>query len=87
MCHRDCIQTQSPETPLLQASRSGLRTTDRCLWGWRLIGPGSVLWLPPLLQYSRPVAAVSGIRVIAFFLPWTVGSRLPFELFHRVAYN
>lgn len=32
-------------------------------------------------------AAISGIRVIAFFLSWTGGSGVPFELFHRVAYN
>lgn len=37
--------------------------------------------------YPPPPAAVSGIRAIAVFLSWTGGSRLPFELFHRVAYN
>lgn len=42
---------------------------------------------PPLTPASKACAAVSGIRDIAFFLSWTGGSRLPFELFHRVAYN
>lgn len=49
------------------------------------VGSGSPTPLTPAPKACA--AAVSGIRAIAFFLSWTGGSRLPFELFHRVAYN
>lgn len=43
---------------------------------------------PPLTPAPKAcAAAVSGPGDFAFFLSWTGGSRLPFELFHRVAYN
>lgn len=51
-------------------------------WSWTY---SLVSFLPPIPK--KCAAAVSGIGVIAFFLSWTGGSRLPFELFHRVAYN